>query len=119
MTEDQEYCTEMLADWVLGSHHLPKVHEFGTGVCINYAGDLSTYDHDRLTRLVLLAHKYSVRIEIGSSGPGMVKVIAHRRIPKEEGQRFWQGHPTLEHLRDSIDSYLNMWSMDIDNLKGR
>lgn len=114
MTEDQEYCKEMLADWVLGNHHLPKVHEFGTGVCVNYRGDLSTYDWDRLTRLVLLAHSYSVRIEIAASGPGMVKVIAHRRVPKAEGQKMWQGHPTLENLRDRIDSHLNVQSDSSD-----
>lgn len=92
----------MLAEWVGGKHHLPKVHEFGTGICINHYGDLSTYDWNRLTRLVLLAHRDFVRIEIASSGPRMVKIIAHRRKPKEDKDSQWQRHPSLGDLITEI-----------------
>lgn len=99
MSEDQQACIEMLADWACGKHHLPQVHEFGAGVCINYRGDLSTFDFDRLTRLVLLAHRDAIRIEIGGSGPGMVKIIAHRR---KHGDRktmpHYAWHPSLGDL---------------------
>lgn len=104
LTEDQEYCRLMLSEWAGGDHHLPDVHVFGTGVCINTRKGLSTYDFDRLTSLVLLAHRDSVRIVIASSGPRMVKVIAHRRKPMAPGQRMWEGHPTLDDLITRINN---------------
>lgn len=95
---DQIYCKNMLSEWVGGDHHLPDVKEFGTGICINFYGDLSTYDWNRLTTLVLLAHRDFVRIEIASSSPRMVKVIAHRRKPRVEGDKQWERHPSLDDL---------------------
>lgn len=101
----QTACIETLTRWVGGSHHLPRVREFGTGVCINYTGDLSTFDFDRLTALVLYAHRDAVRIEIASSGPRRVKIIAHKRIHKgspDEQRRIWEYHPTLADLESRI-----------------
>ena len=106
LTEDQRYCVDMLADWALGEHHLPKVHVFGVGVCINHYGDLSTCDFDKLTRLVLLAHRDAVRIEIASSGPRMVKIIAHRRKHGEASDlRFCDRHPNLKDLSIRCEEY--------------
>ena len=102
LTEDQLFCKRMLSEWVGGDHHLPKVKEFGTGICINYYGDLSTYDWNRLTRLVLLAHRDYVRVEIASSGPRMVKVIAHRSAPTTNGDKQWMRHPSLDDLVNEI-----------------
>ena len=103
LTEDQRYCADMLAEWVRGYHHLPAVKTFGAGVCVNMPGGLSTFDFDRLTTLVLLAHLRFVRIEIASSGPRLVKVIAHRRAPKTAGMHIWQFHPSLDDLRLQIN----------------
>lgn len=102
MTDDQQFCADMLAEWVGGYHHLPKLREFGTGVCINFYGDLSTYDWNRLTQLVLLAHRDFIRIEVASSGPRMVKIIAHRRSPRVDGDRQHNRHPSLADLIDEI-----------------
>ena len=96
----------MLEQWARGAHHLPTVHAFGGGVCINHYADFATTDSDKLTRLVLLAHLHSVRIEIASSGPRMVKVIAHRREPMVPGGSWTTQHPTLEMLRDQIDKMI-------------
>lgn len=98
MTDQQVQCVEMLAEWVGGFHHLPKVKEFGDGVAINFSGDLSTYDFNRLTMLVLLAHRDAIRIEIASSGPRLIKIIAHKRKPMVEGMKQWERHPTLADL---------------------
>ena len=102
-TDDQQFCIAMLEEWACGAHHLPRVHEFGAGVCINFHGDLSTFDGERLTRLVLLAHRDAVRIEIANGGPCAVKIIAHRRKPPFEGARYWQKHPTLADLSELIE----------------
>jgi len=98
LTPDQKFCADMLAEWAGGYHHLPKVKKCSQGIEINHYGDLSTFDFDKLTRLVLLAHRDFVRIEITSSGPRMVKIMAHRRKPKEEGDCMWAHHPSLDDL---------------------
>jgi len=102
VSEDQEYCICMLSEWAGGRHHLPKVYAWGVGVCINHHGDLSTFDYNRLTRLVLLAHRDAVRIEIASSGPRRVKIIAHRR-KHGEGLSMFERHPCLADLAAIID----------------
>ena len=103
LTEDQKHCKAMLSEWVGGDHHLPKVLHFGTGICINHFGDLSTYDWNKLTRLVLLAHRDFIRVEIASSGPRMVKICAHRRAARVEGDKQWQRHPSLDDLIQEIE----------------
>jgi len=106
MTPDQTYCVEMLTEWVRGSHHLPKVRPHGSGVECNVYADLSTYDSDKLTRLVLLAHRDSIRVEIVSSGPRMVKVVCHRRKAMRADMGVNERHPTLTHLRETIDKMI-------------
>lgn len=103
---DQKACHEMLSEWAGGDHHLPTVHQFGDGVCINYHGDISTYDWNRLTRLVLLAHRDAVRIEIASSGPRLVKIIAHKREAPKDGDKQWMRHPTLSDLIKEIEKMM-------------
>jgi len=95
-TEDQEYCRKALSRWAGGDHHLPNVYEWGCGICISVPSGMSTFDWDRLTYLLLIAHRYRIRIEIGSSGPRAIKIIAHRR--KAEGTLSVR-HPGLEDLR--------------------
>ena len=96
LTEDQEYCRKALSFWVCGDHHLPTVSEWGAGIAINFSGDLSTFDFNKLTTLVLVAHRYCVRLEVAASGPGRVKIIAHRRKP--DACNTIQRHPDLNEL---------------------
>lgn len=56
------------------------------------------------TRLVLLAHCYFVRVEIASSGPRMVKIIAHRRAPRTPDDMQHERHPSLDDLISEIRS---------------
>lgn len=99
LTEDQMFCRSVLSEWVCGDHHLPPVKEWGDGIAITYRGDLSTFDFDRLTSLVLLAHLHCVRISIGAASPREVRIIVHRRKP--EGN-LMQRHPSLEELKARI-----------------
>ena len=102
-TEDQKHCLAALAHWCGGYHHLPAPQPFGEGVAINWSGDLATWDWTRLTMLVLTGHAFAVRIEIASSGPRMVKIIAHRRSHGERqalGTTVW--HPSLRDLQAEI-----------------
>lgn len=98
-TPAQVMCIDTLAVFASGHHHLPKTRPHGQGVEINWRGDLSTFDGDDLTRLVLVAHAYAVRISIQSSGPGMVKIVAfQRQHGSEKDLRFYERHPTIGDL---------------------
>lgn len=65
-----------------------------------YSGSLSTYDYDRLTRLVLAAHKWSVRAEIVQSGPRLLGIWLHCRVPDNgtKEQNWSEKHPTIGQL---------------------
>ena len=78
-----------------GDHHVHKMKEFGLGWKINVPSSrLATYDGSLLTNLVFLAHDEAVRIEICSSGPRMVGIVAHKRN-RDHGNQ-WVSHPTIE-----------------------
>lgn len=101
-TEDQQFCIDMLSEWALGRHHLPIIRPWGMGVHINWSQDLATFDFDRLTRLVILAHKHAVRIEIRGSTPRMVRIVAHRRRHDSTGCMY-ERHPALGDLKQRIN----------------
>ena len=108
LSPDQAFCFDALCEFMGGAHHLPKVYEFESGICINFFGDLSTYDFDKLTRIVLLAHRDAVRIEIASSGPRMIRIIAHSRQHGDRKlMRSFDWHPSLFDLKESIERITN------------
>ena len=98
LTEDQQFCADVLAAFARGKHHLPKVSAWGDGVAVNWGASLATYDFDHLTRLVLLAHANAVRIEIRPCAPKLVRICAFRRKPEAEGLSMWERHPDLTGL---------------------
>lgn len=93
MTKEQ--ATAFFAELFCGEHRIPRggVQPFGLGWCVNTWVDLSTFDQDKLTRLVFLAHDRCVRAEITHSGPRMVRICIWQRI-REGG--ITDRHPTLE-----------------------
>lgn len=78
-----------------GEHHIPGggVKPFGLGWSVNHIGDLSTFDADKLTRLVFLAHDQCVRVEVQQGGPRAVKICIWKR--SREGSISTR-HPRLE-----------------------
>jgi hypothetical protein len=96
MSDDQWYCAEMVAELVGGFHHVyGKFHPYGKGIKTSvFTGWLSTFDFDRLTRLVFLAHDRCVRVDVVSSGPRLVGLTLHRRHSREG--RMYERHPTIE-----------------------
>lgn len=109
-TVDQAYCSCFLSRFFRGWHHTPPLKKFGSGVEVNAQScRFSTYDFDLLTRLVIMAHSYAVRVELGDGGPGRVKLIAHRRkhdpcIPGE-GLQQHERHPDLDRLIELVSTY--------------
>lgn len=96
MTDNQWECAKMYADLVFGFHHIMgKIKPFGIGIEINTTtARFATFDYDGLTRLVIMAHDRCIRAEFQPSGPGMIKVVLHKRHMRE-GQMH-ERHPTLE-----------------------
>ena len=91
-----EEAEDFFSEFYLGKHHIPsKIHAFGNGWNVNQYGSLSTYDFDGLTRLVFLAHDKCIRVGIGSSGPGTIKIIIYKR-KNRDGDHQYDRHPTIE-----------------------
>lgn len=67
---------------------------------VNHIGQLSTFDFDCLTRLVISAHDNCVRATVLSSGSRMVKIWIHDRKGREG--KMSQRHPTMEQAIESI-----------------
>jgi hypothetical protein len=92
--------TEFFAEIYYGEHHFPtKIKPYGTGWSICDFDSLSTYDFNKLTRLVFLAHDKCYRLLIRQGGPGTIKIIIWKRYEREGSVE--KKHPTLEMAFDS------------------
>lgn len=99
MTDEQFECFLMLCDIFGGAHHIySEVKPYGQGIVVNERHfRASTFDFNGLTKAVVMAHDRCIRFEIEPSGPGMLKLVLHKR--KREGQMY-ERHPTMEdHIR--------------------
>ena len=107
-TGDQQACIEALAVFAKGRHHCHNLKPFGKGVRMTWMrGEISTYDGDDLTRLVLTGHAYAVRMSIETNGPRTLKITAFKRKRQDVSEmRFWERHPSLSDLRDRIDGWI-------------
>jgi hypothetical protein len=96
MTDDQWECAQMFADVVGGFHHITgTIKPHGEGIKVSdYSGRWATFDFDRLTRLVVLAHDRMIRACVEPSGPRMIGVTLWKRHTRE-GSMF-ERHPTME-----------------------
>lgn len=96
MTDDQFECYKMLCDMFGGSHHVfDVVKPAADGIEINKSYcELSTFDYNTLTEAVLMAHDRCIRFSVGSSGPGRLRLMFHRRHAREGG--IAERHPTIE-----------------------
>ncbi len=99
-TPDQVRCWNALSDLVRGDHHIRgNVYACGTGISVFRHGEFATFDGSELTRLVLIAHRDSVRFAISGGGFGRMEITVHpRKAQKETVLRFSERHPTLHDL---------------------
>lgn len=88
------------ADYFFGEHHIPRsgIKPYGDGWYVNYAGDLSTFDSDALTRLVFLAHDMCFRASVTPSGPGKIKIAIWKR---DRIGRLSERHPNIYEALDT------------------
>jgi len=98
MTDDQWECALLLSELFFGFHHVDakRIKEFGNGITYNTTASFSTFDFDKLTRLVLLSHKHCIRASIIPSGFGYIKIALHKRHLRA-GQMH-ERHPDLNGL---------------------
>lgn len=103
LSEDQVYCKEVLAELFGGDHHLNVVKPHGYGIIMRtFGGDISTYDFDMMTRMVIAAHKNCVRIGISPASPRDLAITVHRRNPSAVQMN--QRHPTLLDLSAKVEA---------------
>jgi hypothetical protein len=57
-------------------------------------GSLSTWDDNKLTRIVIASHKYGIRAEVDNYGMRGVKILLHNRVSREGSM--YKRHPTIE-----------------------
>jgi len=101
MTDDQYSCHETLAQIVRGFHHIGnKVKPCGNGIETSIYGGWASFDFDQLTRAVVIAHDNMVRIEIGSSGPGLFRLMLHKRKGRDGDIN--ERHPTIEDAIEKV-----------------
>ena len=65
-------------------------------------GDLATYDFNRLTLLVILAHDYCVRFSVNGAAPNYIKLGFSKRDSRE-GSIYYK-HPTIEKAIEDPES---------------
>lgn len=105
MDDDQWLCALFLSRLFNGFHHVTApIREFGRGVCINTRyGNLSTFDYDYLTKAVIMAHNWCIRLEIMGSGPGLIKLALWKRESREG--RIHERHPTIKEAAEKYKDY--------------
>lgn len=69
-------------------------------VTVAKSSSLATYDFDHLTRLVFLAHRDCIRVEIEPASPKYLRVVFTPR--KRDGGWIAERHPTL---REAVEAF--------------
>ncbi len=96
--ERQAIAWDMLDSW-MGTHQFQRIRECGDGIEFCLYGDLSTWDWNQLTNVVLYAHAYRVRVELKGAAPGYLRVFLHAR---ESTGSTTEGHPGLRELAEMV-----------------
>jgi len=96
MNADQLACYELLCELFGGAHHVPKVQEWGDGIAVSTFQPFATFDSDRLTHLVFLAHERCVRAQIESCSPRHVRIALWKRHGREG--RYFERHPSIDEV---------------------
>lgn len=99
-----------------GKHRVPTMRDDGDGVfSVSHYGEIATFDHDELTRIVLLAHEHCVRMWLSAGGAKRIRIWVQQRAPSSTD--ISHGHPTIEQAiakhRDGDEEPWYRW------LKGR
>lgn len=84
----------ILAETFGGLHNVPgRLKHFGYWIELCVLGELSTFDFDRLTSLVMGAHAHCCRVSVRAASPQYLRLMFHNR--QREGSMS-ERHPTLD-----------------------
>lgn len=90
----KEEATQFFSIFFGGEHHFPsQLKECGHGWRMIAPYYLSTFDFHNLTKLVLMAHKYCIRVAVDTYGVNKLKIMIWKR--EREGSLSMR-HPTIE-----------------------
>lgn len=99
----EERAEALLSRVFQGMHHVYSLKkEKRHWTCIHH-GDLSSFDASYLTRLVLAAHEYCLRVWISGGGPRALKVWVGERINRDGD--LYERHPTIETALENWNSH--------------
>ncbi|OHD26879.1 MAG: hypothetical protein A2Y38_15470 [Spirochaetes bacterium GWB1_59_5] len=98
MTDDQFECWCMFCDLMGGEHHVfgkvKPATDRGISIAELSCGGWSTFDFDRLTSAVVMAHDRCIRFSVSPCNMQYLRFQLHKRHERE-GQMSAR-HPTLE-----------------------
>lgn len=106
LTADQLDCLNLLAEIFGGIHNMHgEIWHADTGISYVFPGNhnLATWDMNRLTRAVFLAHDRCIRLQIDPASSGYLRIYAHKR---QRAGGMTQRHPTLE---QAIETHRRFW----------
>jgi hypothetical protein len=90
---------DLLGDWAAGIYHIETSKlakaEWTSDHYIEvvYYGDLSTYDNENLTRLVILCHERCIRLGIAGRAKNYVMLSFS---PRQREGRYWERHQSID-----------------------
>ena len=91
---------ELFIDYVFGGrHHTQAVVDNGGHYIIKFYQDLSTWDANVLTAIVVAAHDLGLRVDVQPNGTRALRLMIHNRTQRESVMK---GHPTLEQHLEKI-----------------
>lgn len=98
----KEEATAFFSEFYGGEHHLPRggVKDWGDGWCVHHdQGDLATFDSDRLTMLVLMAHDKCIRVSVQ---PHAFKTLRIAIWKRQRDGNISSRHSTIEQAIESF-----------------
>lgn len=75
-------------------------------VVVVIGSDLSTFDFDRLTKLVILCHDRAIRLCISGKANGYLELMFHQRERQPDDRSIH--HPTIEDAVDAVREHIDL-----------
>lgn len=80
-------------------------------------GELSTYDGDELTRLVLLCHEQSIRLGVCGAAPGYLRLTFSPR-KNDPKAPLWDRHPSIEQAIAVHNKHFSLSAIALETVGG-
>ncbi len=107
MSDDQWLLSLFLCRLFRGFHHCPDIKQkncSGGNLVVNTrTGYFANYDYDLLTKMVIMAHNWGVRVQVSGGGPGMLKISLWKRNVREGD--ICDRMPTIDHMVSIYKDY--------------